>query len=421
MAIDARTRVLLDKYYSAQIAGVTSDEDELLVAEDMLRRAQSGAVPDDAGAKTIVIDPRRKVPLDNPLLVKSAASALRQENLKRFLPLGGLIAVAIIVVSLINRGGGKEEAAMAAASGTPGGTVITGTVTLTATPTPTLTPTSVPTPTPFDTATPVPTATVAPTPTDTPSSLPNATPTPMVIEYERTPVSVEPSQSMIIWPVSIEIKERIFPVAITGLTDEGRLWGYAPEDNRISWLAGSWVNVILGLPFSFSNLELLESLEINDPLMIRDNHAVIHRFKISDVRVVEQHQIETLRQKEAGLTLVLLNQNVGEHEGDRLIAKAIPERLVGETGEFSTRPTATATLPTSTALPTPASGATPGVSASTWLTYTVRGGDTLMGIAFTFSSTVEALVEANGIVSPSLIHPGNVLSIPVTAGDEERR
>ena len=156
--------------------------------------------------------------------------------------------------------------------------------------------------------------------------------------------------------------------------------------------------------------------------MIRDNHAVIHRFKISDVRVVEQHQIETLRQKEAGLTLVLLNQNVGEHEGDRLIAKAIPERLVGETGEFSTRPTATATpLPTSTALPTPASGATPGVSASTWLTYTVRGGDTLMGIAFTFSSTVEALVEANGIVSPSLIHPGNVLSIPVTAGDEERR
>ena len=419
MAIDARTRALLDKYYSAQIAGVTSDEDELLVAEDMLRRAQSGAVPDDAGAKTIVIDPRRKVPLDNPLLVKSAASALRQENLKRFLPLGGLIAAAIIVVSLINRGGGEEDAAMAAASGTPGGTgVITGTVTLTATPTPTLTPTSVPTPTPFDTATPVPTATVAPTPTDTPSPLPNATSTPMVIEYERTPVSVEPSQSMIIWPVSIEIKERIFPVAITGLTDEGRLWGYAPEDNRISWLAGSWVNVILGLPFSFSNLELLESLEINDPLMIRDNHAVIHRFKISDVRVVEQHQIETLRQKEAGLTLVLLNQNVGEHEGDRLIAKAIPERLVGETGEFSTRPTATATpLPTSTAWPT--SAAT--VSASTWITYTVRGGDTLMGIAAAFSSTVEVLVEANGIVSPSLIHPGNVLSIPVTAGGEERR
>jgi LysM repeat protein len=412
MAIDARTRALLDKYYSQAIAGVTSDEDELLVAEDMLRRAQSGAVPDDAGAKTIVIDPRRKVPLDNPLLVKSAASALRQENLKRFLPLGGLIAVAIVVVSLINRGGGKEEAAMAAASGTPGGTVITGTVTLTATPTPTLTPTSVPTP--FDTATP--TATVAPTPTDTPSPLPNATPTPMVIAYERTPVSVEPSQSMIIWPVTIEIKERIFPVAITGLTDEGRLWGYAPEDNRISWLAGSWVNVILGLPFSFSNLELLESLEINDPLMIRDNHAVIHRFKISDVRVVEQHQIETLRQKEAGLTLVLLNQNVGEHEGDRLIAKAIPERLVGETGEFSTRPTATATpLPTSTALPTST------VSASTWITYTVRGGDTLMGIAAAFSSTVEILVEANGIVSPSLIHPGNVLSIPVTAGGEERR
>ncbi len=44
-----------------------------------------------------------------------------------------------------------------------------------------------------------------------------------------------------------------------------------------------------------------------------------------------------------------------------------------------------------------------------------------MGIASAFNSTVEVLVEANGIVSPSLIHPGNVLSIPVTAGDEERR
>jgi len=385
MAIDARTRAILDKYYSHAIERVTSDEDELLIAEDMLRRARSGAVPDETGTKTMVIDPRRKVPLDNPLLVRSAANALRQENLKRVLPIAGLVAALVMVVFLMDRGGGEEEAVAAVASGTPAGTgVITGTVTLTTTPTlcpelaegPTATPTLAPT------------ATFAPTPTTLPTATPTAPPpgepTPEVVQRKRTPVSVKPS-GMTIWPVSVEIKERIFPVAITGLSEkDDHLWGYAPEDNRVSWLAGSWVNVVLGLPFSFGNLDLLESLEINDPLIIRDNHAVIHRFKVADVRVVKQHQIETLRQKEAGLTLVLLNKDVGEREGDRLVAKARPERLVGESGEFSTRPTATATpLPTSTAWPT-----SPPVSASTgWITYTVRGGDTLTGIASTFSST----------------------------------
>jgi len=402
MAIDAKTRVLLDKYYGYAIEGATSDEEELLIAEDLLRRARSGAVPDATGSKTVVIDPRRKVPLDNPLLVKSAASALRQENLKKILPIAGIMIVAILVVSTMGKGD-KEGTAIAPGTFVATG-VITGTVTSTATLTLTATPTSAPTATFAPTPTALPTA----TPTEAPS--PTA-PTPDVVKVKRTPVSVEPS-GLTIWPVSVEIKEQVFPVAITGLAEKnGYLWGYAAEDNRISWLAGSWVNVVLGLPFSFGNLELLESLQVNDPLIIRDNHAVIHRFRVAGVRVVQQHQIETLRQKEAGLTLVLLNRSVGEQAGDRLIAKAVPERLVGETGEFSTRPTPTATpLPTSTALPIPT------VSASTWVTYTVRGGDTLWGIASAFSSTVKTLVEANGIVSPTLIRPGDVLSIPVTRG-----
>lgn len=45
-------------------------------------------------------------------------------------------------------------------------------------------------------------------------------------------------------------------------------------------------------------------------------------------------------------------------------------------------------------------------------TYTVRPGDTLWAIARRFGTTVEALVQANDIPDPNLIYPGQVLTIP---------
>jgi LysM repeat protein len=45
-------------------------------------------------------------------------------------------------------------------------------------------------------------------------------------------------------------------------------------------------------------------------------------------------------------------------------------------------------------------------------TYTVVAGDTLYAIALRFGTTVNALVQANGIVNPNLIHVGQVLNIP---------
>ena len=44
--------------------------------------------------------------------------------------------------------------------------------------------------------------------------------------------------------------------------------------------------------------------------------------------------------------------------------------------------------------------------------YRVRSGDTLSGIAQRFGTTVDALVEANGIENPDLIFPGQRLLIP---------
>ena len=64
---------------------------------------------------------------------------------------------------------------------------------------------------------------------------------------------------------------------------------------------------------------------------------------------------------------------------------------------------------TPTPTPTPTSGPTP---TPTYSTYTVRKGDNLTKIARMFGTTVNAIVQLNGISNPNLIYPGQVLKIP---------
>lgn len=47
------------------------------------------------------------------------------------------------------------------------------------------------------------------------------------------------------------------------------------------------------------------------------------------------------------------------------------------------------------------------------MTYTVRKGDTLSGIAYCHNTTVDELAKANGIRNPNYIRVGQVLQIPV--------
>jgi len=51
------------------------------------------------------------------------------------------------------------------------------------------------------------------------------------------------------------------------------------------------------------------------------------------------------------------------------------------------------------------------------LIYTVQPGDTLLGIARLYGSTVQAIITANNIINPNLIYPGEVILIPVREQD----
>lgn len=53
------------------------------------------------------------------------------------------------------------------------------------------------------------------------------------------------------------------------------------------------------------------------------------------------------------------------------------------------------------------------------MTYTVKKGDTLSGIAKKYNTTVEALVASNGIKNPNVITVGQVLTIPDTKSNNQ--
>jgi hypothetical protein len=287
----------MEQYYRQAIAWAASDEEELAVARDLLEKAQRGFVVDDAGQDLIYAsDP--DLPVDAEFLVDEGA--LRRQHLGKAAPVAAALLVAVLATFLAYGGGSNPTATPTPTS--------TQTIAFLATQTLTATPTSSPTPT--ATATP----TLTPTPTATPTPLP-----PQEVDVKPQPVKLDEGAVV---PVSLEVAGRFFPVVPTGLRDG--LWAYLTEPDMVSWLAGSRVNVVLGLPYSGENLDLLAStLALSDTLTLRDNVAGANRYRVVDRRLVGVYETEVLSQRRAGLTLVL----VGGHDESpdrRLVVLALP-------------------------------------------------------------------------------------------------
>ena len=77
----------------------------------------------------------------------------------------------------------------------------------------------------------------------------------------------------------------------------------------------------------------------------------------------------------------------------------------------SPTPSASGTPAQGSSTPTPAATATP-TAVATATTYTVKSGDTLIGLADQFRTTPEAIQRANNISNPSGLQIGQVLTIP---------
>jgi hypothetical protein len=292
-------RQLCESYYSRAIAGAASDEEELAIALALLEGAERGGVVNDAGTGLIYIS-EPEIAVDADYLLDEETP---RQRLRRVWPIVGAMA-AVMLILLVRYGnwGGKVE------------------------PTPTLTVTSVAVHLPTMTLTPIPTAPVTATPasTHTPAPTPTSTLTPTPapakeVEVKPEPVELEPGAVI---PVSLEVAGRYFPVVPTTLRDEA--WAYLPDPGQVSWLAGSYVNVVLGLPYSAENLDLVAStLALSDTLTLRSSVAGTNHYQLVERRSVGVYEIEALNQRQAGLTLVLMGGN-DENPNSRLILWAVP-------------------------------------------------------------------------------------------------
>ena len=289
---------LVEQYYHQAIAGTTTDEEELQVALDLLEKAQRGGVVTDDGSALMYVD-QPEIPVDAEYLVEREADSI-QQRLRHALPAIGLVVVALVVSLLLYGNWGEKEPA----------------------PTPTTVATAVAIHIPTQTLTPTPTLMPGPTDTATPTPTPTATPTlapPKEVELKPEPVELEAGAVI---PVSLEVAGHYLPIVPTTLRDD--TWAYVPDPGRASWLAGSTVNVILGLPYTAENLDLLAvTLALSDTLTLRTNVAGTNRYRVVDRRQVGVYEIEVLGQHRAGLTLVLLGGNE-ESTDRRIVVWAIP-------------------------------------------------------------------------------------------------
>ena len=302
----------IERYYRSQVAGATSDEEELAIAQALLEAAERGHVVSDDGTKTLIVR-SPEVPADAPFLVDEGA--LRRQELRRALPMAGVLLLALAAILLLYGG-----------SGTPSDTIIpTETVPAqVALSTATLTPTVTPTP--------------SATPTGAPTFIPMPTLIPTLLALEEVEVKIEPVKldPNAVIPVSIEIAGRYFPVLPTGLRDDPSqssgqvLWAYATEPDQVSWLAGSYVNVVLGLPYTDTNADLLAgTLALSDTVTLRNSVAAVNRYTVVERRSVSIYEIEAFSQRRAGLTLVLLGGS-DEDPDRRLVVRATLAETDGE-------------------------------------------------------------------------------------------
>ena len=294
-------RQLCETYYRRAIAGTTSDEEELAVALDLLEKAEHGFVVDDSGQGLLYIS-EPDLPVEAEYLIEAASTGQR---LRRALPSLAVVALALLAVLFLYGDWGKEEQPLPTATRTA-----YRIPTRTLTPTPTAPVTETPTALPTRKPTPLP----SPTPTPAP---------PKEVAVKREPVELEPGAVI---PVSLEMTGRYWPVVPTTL--RGDAWAYLPDPARVSWLAGSTVNVVLGLPYSRENLALVTSgLALSDTLTLRSSVAGTSVYRLVERKAVGVYEIEVLGQQRAGLTLVLLGGN-DESPERRLVLWAAP--LEGE-------------------------------------------------------------------------------------------
>jgi hypothetical protein len=159
------------------------------------------------------------------------------------------------------------------------------------------------TPTPTATYTPSPTPTITPTPTTTPIAL---------VDSDRF-IEQGDNNNRDFFPVQLqvrsepdEVQPRIFIVQerAVQLTE----WQFEPNPDVASWISGTMVRPVFGIPYSSSNEAFMESLSSGSEFAIRMNTGSELEYRFLSSQELGRENTSLFRQREPGIVLVLIGE-----------------------------------------------------------------------------------------------------------------
>src|SRR5690606_20966380 len=164
--------------------------------------------------------------------------------------------------------------------------------------------------------------TLTPTMTWTPSATPTITPTPTAtpIALVESDIFIEagdgrnreffPVQLQVIRPEDTQARVFIVQERAIDLTE----WTFDLNPDVASWISGTSVRPIFGIPYSESNQAFMESLASGSEFIIRMNTGSELDYRFVAAQELGRENTALLRQDQPGIVLVL----IGEADADGL-------------------------------------------------------------------------------------------------------
>jgi hypothetical protein len=160
-------------------------------------------------------------------------------------------------------------------------------------------------------------ATVVPTPADAaPTATTPATPTTVAV----APPMGDTAQGAL---RTVELAGQTFQVEATEIVPD---WQFSDQPGVASWISGTVINYIVGLPYSAANAALFDRVQPDDLIRLTVATDDVLTFRVSDRRRVAKDDTAVLAQDHPGVTLLL----VGEpNTADRALVAAqyVPRAL----------------------------------------------------------------------------------------------
>ena len=105
-------------------------------------------------------------------------------------------------------------------------------------------------------------------------------------------------------PVILEAGGNTFSVRAAELDQAGD-WGVVSEPGTATWVYGTVINYLVGLPSLPENQEVLQGLQAGDPIVIRLSNGTRLTFRVATQRNLTPEDLTPFSQASPGLTIVL--------------------------------------------------------------------------------------------------------------------